>query len=186
MSQPRVPPPSLLVFGLLLSRGVCLADVLGDLGATLAEPLALSPEFPFTQSGYYEREMGAELRRVYGAIEGLWEPGRLPELKRSANALEDRWREGAGRRVNLDPGLLSLTQVVLASGKPAGHRLYLGHGIYGEIEYVFGAEGFRPLPWTYPDYRAPAALEFFGGLRNDYKAARRLGRWDARKHRQHP
>jgi hypothetical protein len=174
VSRFRAPEPCTLVFGLLLARGVSLAEVLDDLRGTFASPTAVSHEFPFTQSGYYDREMGSGVRRAFGATGGLWEPERLPELKLSAHLLEDRWRDGERRRVNLDPALLNLAQVVLASAKPAGHRVYLGRGIYGEIEYVFEGKSFRPLPWTYPDYREPAAVEFFNRIRRAHKAARRL------------
>ncbi|MBI5015098.1 MAG: DUF4416 family protein [Deltaproteobacteria bacterium] len=171
----------------MLSREIALAEVLDDVGATLAPPAAVSEELPFTQSAYYDREMGPGLRRAFGAVEGLWYPQRLPQLKLSANVLEHRWRGPSGRRVNLDPGLLSLTQVVLASGKPAGHRLHLDQGIHGEIEYVYAGGGFRALPWTYPDFRAPSTLEFFNGLRAAHRAKlRRAGRDTPRAGRRTP
>ena len=75
--------------------------------------------------------------------------------------------EGDNRRrsVNLDPGLLALDKIVLATTKEYSHRIYLGEGIYAELALICRGAGFRPLHWTYPDYRRREALEFFNRLR---------------------
>jgi hypothetical protein len=53
--------------------------------------------------------------------------------------------------------------------------VYLGRGVHAELEYVFEGDSFRPVPWTYPDYRDPGALQFFNGVRRQHKEARRVG-----------
>jgi hypothetical protein len=117
--------------------------------------------------------MGGRPLRSYACLEGRWDPAALAEVKLATNDLEARWTKGGERRVNLDPGTLSLVQLVLASGKPAAHRVYLGRGIYAEVEYTYERGSFRPLPWTYPDYAEPATLGFFNRQRERYRLARK-------------
>lgn len=173
MSIPVPAEPSVLVFGLLAAPELSLEKVLSRVSSVFGPIRAASAERVFSQSGYYEAEMGRNLRRVYLAMDGTVDPGELARLKTAANALEDHWRQEGRRRVNADPGLLDLTHLVLATGKPAAHRVYLGEGIHAEIEYVFESGSFRPLPWTYPDYREAETIEFFNGLRRAHKAARK-------------
>jgi len=56
---------------------------------------------------------------------------------------------------------LTAEHLVLASHKSAGHRVYLGDGVYADLQlwHVYGE--FKPLTWTYPDYRMKAARVFF-------------------------
>lgn len=78
--------------------------------------------------------------------------------------------ERVGRRVNIDPGYLDRMKLVLATTKDCSHRIYLGQGIYGDIELMYGSGSFACLEWTYPDYREPFAVEFFNRVRNKYLA----------------
>lgn len=173
MSEPGIPEPDTLIFGLLLSTDVSLDHVLQRLSAHCGTLRAVAPVHAFSESHYYDREMGEGVRRTYAAAEKKVDPGTLGQLKLQTNALEREWSLAGRRRVNLDPGLLNLTQLVLATGKPAGHRIYVGDGIYSEVEYVFESGTFKCLPWTYPDYRAPEAIAFFNGLRRAHRSDRR-------------
>lgn len=44
------------------------------------------------------------------------------------------------RKVNLDPGYLEPSKLVLASTKNFSHRIYLNQGIYGEVTLLFANE----------------------------------------------
>ncbi|MFN4132318.1 MAG: DUF4416 family protein, partial [Caldimicrobium sp.] len=77
--------------------------------------------------------------------------------------------EGGKRRVNLDPGYLSLSKVVLSTFKDYSHRLYLGRSVYGEVTLIFREGSFQPLPWTYPDYKNEKVIEVFNKARSFYK-----------------
>jgi hypothetical protein len=75
---------------------------------------------------------------------------------------------GSGNRpVNLDPGLLTLEALNLATTKPHYHRLYLSKGVFGELTLIYRQGGFEPLPWTYPDYREKWATVFFEKVRKE-------------------
>jgi hypothetical protein len=173
MSRPQPPGPCALAAAVLLSRGVELGEVLDELGRAFDRPRHVTGELSFGDTCYYEPEMGPGLRRVFAGLEGLWDAGDLAEIKLRANELERRWAKAGRRRVNLDPGIVGLDHFVLASGKPAGHRVYLGRGIHAEVEYMYVEGSFRPLPWTYPDYRLPTTIAFFNRLRELHKNARK-------------
>jgi hypothetical protein len=121
-------------------------------------PLGLVSEpFPFEDTDYYRASMGPGLKKQFWAAERLVDPGRLPELKRAANAWEADYAalgiRPEPRPLNVDPGYLTLAKLVLASTKDHAHRLYLGEGVYGEVTLNFRDRRWQPLPWTYPDYR---------------------------------
>jgi len=75
-------------------------------------------------------EMGKPLFRQFLSFEKLISPEQLVEIKLFTNQLEQESAEQGRRRVNLDPGYLSLDHLVLATGKPCAHRIYLSQGIW--------------------------------------------------------
>ncbi|MFA6107404.1 MAG: DUF4416 family protein [Candidatus Latescibacterota bacterium] len=123
-----------------------------------------SPAFPFDFSAYYEAEMGPGLVKQLLCLTEPADPSTLPALKRETIALElELAREENGalrRRANLDPGLVSLDSLVLASTKTAGHRICIGPGLYAEVTLLFQGGAYAPLPWSYRDYQAEAAQRF--------------------------
>jgi Domain of unknown function (DUF4416) len=172
MGDVQPPPRCLLLFGLLLSEGHDAAAVHGRLGEEFGEPLAVSDIWPFDFTDYYEPEMGSNLRRQFAAVMADFDPGRLAEIKLRTNALEEEMAQGRQRRVNIDPGYLTLAKLVLASTKEHSHRVSLGQGIFGEVTLVFHRrEGFEPMPWTYPDYRDERVQEWLSRLRESLRRA---------------
>jgi len=138
-----------------------------------------SDTIPFTFSDYYEPEMGAGLLRRFAAFERPADAGDLAEIKLWTNGLEMKlagpeWP--VPRPINLDPGYVDLSKLVLASTKDHAHRVYLGKGIFAEVTLSYTDGAFRPLPWTYPDFRTEAYREFFERVRADfYKSLRAPG-----------
>jgi hypothetical protein len=121
------------------------------------------------QTTYYEREMGRGLTRAYLGFDSLRSMSDLAAVKHTTNQLETQWAVGERRQVNLDPGYLDHAKVVLATTKDYSHRLYLGGGMYAEVTLQYRNKSYQPWDWTYPDYRQPAALDFFNQLREVYK-----------------
>jgi len=146
-----------------------LEDAIGLLEGIFGPCDRASIPFPFEYTRYYEPEMGAGLWKVLAGFAGPCDPGYLASAKRSAIAIEDGLRDpvAGGRRVNLDPGLLGPSKLTLASTKEAAHRIYLGEGIYGEVTLLYERGTYRPLPWTYPDYREERVSGFLVGIRGD-------------------
>jgi hypothetical protein len=129
-----------------------------------------SDPIPFTFTEYYDREMGPRIVRTFSSFQRLVDPSCLAQVKLRTNTLEDRFRVGGLRRVNLDPGLMALSRFVLATTKESAHRIPLSDGIYAEITLLYSKGGFRALDWTYPDFRSAAYLAALNKIRALYKA----------------
>ena len=164
------PPPVKLIAGLLSAHpeklDVALAALAQDFGPTdlQSEPTA------FDHTDYYAAEMGENLKRQYVSFAKLIGRESLPAVKLLTNKLEAKMTDPVtgGRRVNVDPGYVALEQMVLATTKGYGHRVYLKDGIYGELTYRYRNKSYRPLDWTYPDYREEGAINFFNAVRRRY------------------
>jgi hypothetical protein len=130
----------------------------------------VSAVIPFDYTGYYKEEMGEKLLRQWIGFEELIPAEELPAIKVFTNKLEAGSAQDSKRIVNIDPGYLTLPNVVLASTKNFSHRIYLGLGIYAEITLIYRRSEFTFLEWTYPDYKFMTALDFFEKLRVKYKA----------------
>ena len=113
-----------------------------------------SNPMPFTHTDYYQKEFGDGLQRVFISFKKLVSPNVLSKIKVSSNTIEKKLAQKDLRTVNIDPGYLALAKVVLASTKDFYHRIYLDKGIYAEITLLYQQKRFRPLEWTYPDYRS--------------------------------
>jgi hypothetical protein len=170
------PPEPFLVVASVLGRtlervnaaveGFC--DRFGTLGFA-SEPI------PFSWTDYYRDELGSSPFRRIIALDETMDPARLVELKRFTCRLEVTLSRPESRDVNIDPGVLNEHQLVLASTKSRAHRIYLGHGIYGDLMLIRRGEGFAPLEWTYPDYSDAQVGAIFDRLRSLYLAKRRIG-----------
>ena len=166
----RQPKPVLLFIGMLVADLPILDEVSKSLEAKFGPIELASKLIDFNFTTYYEPELGMGLKRQFLGFRNLVPPEMLPEVKLWTNALEDSRRVAEKRLFNLDPGYLTPARLVLASTKDFAHRLYLGHGIYGEVTLLFQKGKFESLPWTYPDYRSQEYQEFFLELRRLYMA----------------
>lgn len=170
MGVPREPKPVVLFFGLLAGGEEILARVKKRLALDFSPIVHESAVVAFNQTDYYEREMGAGLRRQWVAVEQLAHPAELVDCKLYTNRLEQLFALAGKRTVNIDPGYVSQSKVVLATTKDYAHRIYVGRGIYEEVTLVYRrGGGYEPWPWTYPDYRSAAAREFFLEVRRRLK-----------------
>jgi hypothetical protein len=127
-----------------------------------------SPVYNFTFTDYYNPEMGSGIKRYFLSFADLVNPSRLPDIKIRTNLLEDRFRESGNRKINLDPGSMSIDRLVLATTKNRGHRIPLQNGIYGEITLIYQNRNFQPLPWTYADFRTEAYRTLLKEVRKRY------------------
>ncbi len=153
----------------------CLREVIGVLQERFGSLDAISEEFFFDKSRYYEPEMGWPLFRRLLSFEVLVRPEALADIKLQTNALEQRSLRGTGRLVNIDPGYLTAERLILATGKNYVHRVYLGLGIYADLTLIYRRGSYRPLPWTYPDYAEPEVIGFLNAARGRYLARLRAG-----------
>ncbi len=134
-------------------------------------PVALeSDRFEHNETTYYEREMGAGLRKTFWAFERLVDPASLVATKLQTNQWEADYARAKQlpepRPLNLDPGYLTEAKLVLASTKDRDHRLYLDRGIFAENTLFYRSSAWQSRPWTYPDYQRADYHLFFTRCRD--------------------
>ena len=169
MGEAKLPAPVKLICAALAGREEWL-DEASELLEREFGPIDLTSEtWPFDSTDYYEKEMGLGLlRRIFSFLEPV-SPENLVETKHTTNRMEKRLSvELAGspsRPVNLDPGYVSRSKLVLATTKDYAHRVYVRGGIYAEVTLHWRDGQFQPWDWTYPDYRTDRYREFFARVR---------------------
>ena len=174
MGTARAPQPVKLIASLFAGRASLLEAACARLEKAFGPADYRSEQLPFDHTDYYTPEFGPRLARVILAFERLVNPGELAAIKRQTNALEAGWLGEGRRQVNVDPGYVSLSKLVLASTKNHAHRIYLAEGIYGEVTLHYRDGAFRPWPWTYPDYASPRYCALFAEIRDLYRGQLRL------------
>lgn len=169
----RPPEPVKLFAGVLTSLTGRLPEVEDRLVRLFGLIDSRSEIFPFDHTDYYDTEMGAPLVRVFFGFRDLVTPGDLPQAKIKTNGLEAGLAHSFGtvaRPVNIDPGYLEQSKIVLASTKNFSHRIFLSDGIYAEVTMCFEARQWRHFPWTFPDFRSGRYDPFFLELRAAYRS----------------
>jgi hypothetical protein len=129
------------------------------------EEEVLSP-IPFVWTQYYSDEVGASPWRTFLTYENLIPRENVVDIKRYTNALELDFAPEGLRRVNIDPGYLTLGQFFLATTKDQRHRVYIRDGIFVEPTLYFQDGTFHPFDWTYRDYRSAEYLAYFQSARS--------------------
>jgi len=124
--------------------------------------------YPFSFTSYYSDEMGKDLMKQFLSFNPCVHPKTLPGIKRKTNDLEEIWSKQGKRQVNCDPGYLTGSKLVLASTKDFAHRIFLGDGVYGDLQLQFRHNKFWPEAWTFPDYQTDLALTFFTRVRSRF------------------
>jgi len=169
----RPPEPVKLFAGVLTSLTGRLQEIEDRLAGLFGPVESRSEMFPFDHTDYYDTEMGAQLVRVFVGFRDLVTPGDLPQVKIRTNGLETELARDFGtvaRPVNIDPGYLEQSKIVLASTKNFSHRIFLSDGIYAEVTMYFEARQWRRFPWTFPDFRSGRYDRFFMELRSAYRS----------------
>ncbi len=128
-----------------------------------------SEHFIFDFTDYYNKEMGTPIYRTFLSFKKLIFSEELVKIKRQTNRLERRLMVKSNRKVNLDPGYLSLAKFVLATTKDQQHRIYMGKGIYEEITLFYRNKQWQHYEWTYPDYRSMKYKDILLRIRELYK-----------------
>ncbi len=170
MARPQPPiPVKLFVAAIFADESLLpeLRDILiehfGDIDYT-------SPVYPFRYGAYYADEMGEPLYRIFYSFRQLIDPAELREVKLATNEIEDRLAIEGRRRVNLDPGYIDFGKLVLASMKCNNQKVYLGKGVWADINLLYEKGHFRPLEWTFPDFLEQTYEKTLLHIRAKYKA----------------
>jgi hypothetical protein len=132
---------------------------------------------PWTNSDFYQEEMGPGILRKFIFFERVMDPGDLSAIKINTTRIEKSLSVWSGdrsrRRINLDPGYVTEAKVVLATTKDYSHRLYIGQGIYAEVTLRYGNKerSFTPFDHTYRDYCSEPYITMFNKARELLRTA---------------
>ena len=169
MWELKEPKPVKLLIGILAADANALEAARRAVEAEFGAIDMKSDVWPFTQTDYYKEQSGEHILKQFVSFKKLIGPGELAEIKHKTNRLEQQLAEklklGLARPVNLDPGLIEASKLVLATTKNYSHRIYIGDRMYAEVTLVFDKGKWRPFEHTYPDYRQDGYHKFFSKIR---------------------
>jgi hypothetical protein len=178
MGKVKPPEPALLFIGALYADKDISSRSKEILKGIYGDVMFESPSWLWDYSSHYREELGWPIFRQFIFFGNIIDPAILADIKLKTNELEDGLATDGKRRINLDPGYLTLPRIVLASTKNRAHRIYLGKGIYGEVSLLYrDREGaFMPHLFTYRDYQDEKTLAVFLNARTMLKAALQASR----------
>jgi hypothetical protein len=166
----KPPKPVKLIIGILAANDDALSRAAGTLETEFGVIDLRSDVWPFTQTEYYKDQTGEHILRQFVSIDRLIDPGRLADIKHRTNELEKQLAEPTGvdlpRPVNLDPGIIEPSKLVLATTKNYSHRIYIGNKMYAEVTLIYDKGHWKHFDYTYPDYRQKKYQDFFSKVRD--------------------
>ena len=169
MWQLKEPRPVKLLIGILAADEQCLQAAVEIITAEFGSLDLQSDVWPFGMTDYYNEQTGPNILKQFVTVEKLIDPGKLAKIKHITNKLEQKLAQKMDidlpRPVNLDPGLIEPSKMVLATTKNYSHRIYIGKKMYAEVTLIYDKGKWRPFDYTYPDYRQQCYHDFFNKVR---------------------
>lgn len=165
MGARRETEKAILFTGLFSQEPERIAEARRKLERIFGKVKFQSSILDFSHTNYYRDEFGDALKRQFIAFSRPVSLEKIYKTKLCTNRIEGRLAKDGKRTVNIDPGYLTLSKVVLLTTKDYTHRLYLANGIYGEVTLYYKDKTFNPWPWTYPDYKTKSYIDVFNGMR---------------------
>ena len=162
--------PSCLFCGLIFNDSITLKSIFLDLEDAYEQKIdSISEIFHFDHSSYYKDELGENLKRVFVSFSRYIDPLEGPKSKLISQTLEKQHTKANKRQINIDPGLVSMHNLILYSTKNYAHRIPTIHGVYADLTYIFRTKDINFLPWTYPDFKNNDITSYFLNVRNKLK-----------------
>jgi len=166
-----IPPQKTKFFcGLLSKPEFSLNDLAPKLERVWGPIEKVYGPLPFNFTDYYHPEMGAPLLRRFVSFAPPFDRSELAGRKLESMRIEDEFSDGARRRVNIDPGYMTLGQLILSTSKDREHRIYIGGGVFAEVTLFYSKGSYQAFPWTYRDYASVPYRDFFLDIRASLKA----------------
>ncbi len=180
MAQKLYPPRQVKLMVGMLSTDSSLFDLAEAEMVKLWGPTdCISEIIPFTFTRYYNKAMGEGLLRKFVSFSNLIMPPDIARIKHQSNALElaiDQSPSGLAlgvkRAINLDPGYLNSSKLVLVTTKDYSHRIYIGDNMYAETTLHYCDDQWHSWPFTYPDFASGAYFDFLNAARDKFIEAR--------------
>jgi hypothetical protein len=163
------PQPVKLIIGILAADEAALAEAVKAISKSFGIIDLTSDVWPFTQTDYYKDELGPNALRQFVTLENIIDPGKLAQIKHDTNSLEqqlaDSLKLSLPRPVNLDPGIIEPSKLILASTKNFSHRIYIGNKMFAEVTLMYEKGSWRHFEYTFPDYRQSCYQDFLSKVR---------------------
>jgi hypothetical protein len=172
MGKIQTPPPIKPFIGVLTSIPEILPKAEERLAALFSAVDMRSELFSFDLTHYYDQTMGTPIFRCFFSFAELMEPSSIAGIKIKTNEMEAAFAEEyrvVQRPINLDPGYLEQSKIVLASTKNFYHRILISQGIYAEVTLHYEKGEWRSFPWTFPDFKSDRYHPFLKSLRERYR-----------------
>jgi hypothetical protein len=173
MARPQKPNPGRLIVSVVHSSRDALADALRQLERRFGRVQCETIDIPHVGGKEYTEEMGDSLARRFFSFERMVQRDSLIEIKTACHKIEsqlgDQVHDYTFRTVNIDPGIMTPDNVVMACHREYNHRVYISDGVFAEIVLIWSRGQFCRLPWTNPDFCHDEAIEFFLRVRNSFE-----------------
>lgn len=177
MGKIFLPKPAKLIISLFTSDKSLFNLYKEELVKRFGEIDIESNAQPFNFTDYYEKEFGENLIQKLFSFSALIRQDGLAEIKIITNSIENNFKNGNikndithhKRKINIDPGYITLNKYILASTKDGPSRIYLNQGICAEITLRFINKSFVPCEYTYPNYKTNKYINFLNSVRQKYK-----------------
>jgi hypothetical protein len=166
----KKPEPVKLIIGILACDENALTAAVAMLKSKFGDCDLESPVWPFRHTEYYADETGKEIVKKFVAVEKLIMPDKLADIKLKTNKMEEKLAAKLGgqftRPVNLDPGYIEPSKLVLASAKNFSHRIYIGKKIWAETTLIFSKGQWKGFEYSFLDHKEDRYHSFFSQVRD--------------------
>ncbi|MDD5680040.1 MAG: DUF4416 family protein [Candidatus Omnitrophica bacterium] len=169
MGQPIPHKRVKLIIGFIFKEKTALTKAQSLISKKMGSVDSESEILEFYHTDYYKQEFGEKLKRKFVSLKRLVLPEDIYRVKLTSNKIEHSISKDGKRLINIDPGYITESKLVLLTTKDYSHRIYLRKGIYAEITLKFQSGTFRPLETTYPDYKCEDYIKFFNNIRAIYR-----------------
>lgn len=134
----------------------CKKDLIALFGETKKE----TKTYDFDNfTSYYEKEMGKGLVKRFLIFKKTINKKDLIKIKLKTTEIEEEFSKNNNRTINLDPGYLSKTELVLASFKKGtDYKEFLGNKVYAHKVLEFKNKKAITFWHTFPDYKEKKEL----------------------------
>lgn len=164
------PKPVKLFFGLIYSDEKVYQSIREELISIYGEIDIESDILSFAHTSYYGKEMGTGLCRRFVSFKELIDAhSDILDAKHFAVKIENDTATDQRRTINIDPGYINESRLILSTTKDFSHRIYIGKGVFLETTMLLKKNSFEYLPWTYPDYKLESYKKFFLNMKTIYK-----------------
>ena len=169
MWELKDPKPVKLIVGIMAADENSLTAAIEALQSEFGTIDLTSDTWPFVLTEYYADQTGPDILKKFVSFEKLIDPGQLAQIKHDTNRIEqqlaDQLKNPFPRPINLDPGVIEPSKLILATTKNYSHRIYIQQKMYAEVTLIYDKKQWKPFEYTYPGYKQQCYHDFFNKVR---------------------